>query len=127
MKLPEKTLSFRIDENDYTVKYPNNGLFIEIEAMKSLLTRDTYSSMSTGNTISSQLARYTVDMIAFLAVCCPKLKDDLKVGSLSELDMIPSKKVLKVYVKTILPWLMEWEALVNSDDEEVKAEATPVA
>lgn len=121
--LPKTKLNFKILENDYSVTYPNNGEFIEIEAMKSLLTRDTYNTMSNGGSVSSQLARYTVDMIAFFSVCCSKLRKDLKVDSLSSLDMMSSKKVLKVYIDSILPWLMEWESAINAaDEEEVKTE-----
>lgn len=117
--LPSKSVEFTISTNNYTVNYPNNGEFIGIEAMKNLLTRDTYATMATTDSVSAQLARYTVDMIAFFSTCCPKLKTDLVVNSLSELDMLSSKKIMKVYIKTILPWLTKWEEILNTDDEEV--------
>lgn len=122
MKTPNKSISFSIENNEYSVLWPNNGQFIEIESMKLALTRDTYNSMLGGN-ISSQYAKYTVDMIAFLSVCCPKLKKDLNVESFSELDMLSSKKILNVYIKTILPWITEWENLLNSLESEI---TTPV-
>lgn len=116
MDLPKKEIDFSINDNEYGAKYPNNGQFIDIQAMKARLTGDSYNTIADGNTTSSQLARYTVDMISFFNVCCPKLKLDLKLNSFSELEMIDSKKLLKVYVSIILPWLTEWENILNSDD-----------
>ena len=118
--LPNKSVSFKLLENDYTVNFPNNGQFIEIESMKVLLTRDTYNTIAEGTSISAQYARYTVDAIAFFSTCCSKLRKDLKVDSFSELDMLSSKKIMSVYVKTILPWLIEWESVLNAEDEEDK-------
>lgn len=118
MNLPSKSLTFKIDENEYTVNYPNNGQFIAIESMKSSLTSDNYEALASRGSISSQYARYTVDMIAFFSNCCPQLKKDLKVETFSQLDMIDSKKLIKVYASKILPWLVKWEEVLNSDEEE---------
>jgi hypothetical protein len=115
--LPKKRIEITIGENDYVINYPKVGQFVEVEAMKSRLTRDTYTSMTEGGTVPSQMARYTVDMIAFLSVCCPKIKADLNVDSFSDLEMIESKKILKVYVKDILPWIAEWEFVLNAEDD----------
>lgn len=115
--LPKEKLDFSIDENDYSITFPNNGEYIEIEGMKARLTRDTYNSMAVGVSVSAQMARYTVDMIACLSVLCPKIKEDLKVESFSELKMIDSKRILKVYIDKILPWLTEWESVLNAEDE----------
>jgi hypothetical protein len=64
-------------------------------------------------------------MIAFLSTCCPEMRKDLKVNTFSELDMLASKKLLNIYIKTILPWLTEWEILLNTD-EDTKVEETPI-
>lgn len=121
--LPKEKITIAIGENEYSISFPDNGQYIEIEAMKCRLTRDTYNSMASGGSVSSQMARYTVDMIAFLSVACPKIREDLKVESFSELKMIDSKKILQVYVKSILPWLMEWESVLNAEEEGEKSEA----
>lgn len=120
LTLPSKTIDFTIQDKEYTVKFPNNEKYIEIEVMKSKLTDKEYNSISNGNTNSSQIAKYTVDMIAFFTVCCPKLKEDLTISSFSELDVLENKKFLNVYVKVILPWLLEWDKVINSIDEEDK-------
>jgi hypothetical protein len=122
--IPQKNLSFSIAEVEYNVEFPSNGQFIEIETMKIRLTKDTYHILSEGQTVSSQLARFTVDMIAFFSVCCPKLKENMKVASFSELDMMSSKKIMKVYMDKILPWLTDWDLVLNSIEEEEKEQKT---
>lgn len=123
MTTPNKTVTFKVEENEYTVPFPNNGQFIKIETMKALLTRDTYGTMATGGTVESQMSRFTVDLIAFLSVMCPKLTENLKIGSLSDLDMVTTKALLKTYINTILPWFNEWMTLLNTDEVEEKPEA----
>lgn len=118
LTLPKKTIEVKIGENSYSINYPKNGEFIDIEAFKARLTRDSYNTLVDGNTVASQMARYTVDMIAFLTICCPKIKADLNAPSFSDLEMIDSKKILKVYVNEILPWLTEWENVLNASDDE---------
>lgn len=122
VNLPKSKIEISVSGNDYPIKFPNNGQFIEIEALKARLTRDSYNSMTEGVTTSSQMARYTVDMIAFLSVCCPDIKKDLKVETFSDLEMIDSKKILKIYYKEILPWLTEWELVLNADDDTEETE-----
>lgn len=115
-KLPQKKISIVIDENSYDIDYPKNGQFIQIESLKMALTRGSYNSFSESTNTSTLYARYTVDMIAFFSTCCPKLREDLKVETFADLDMLSTKKLMKVYVNTILPWLMEWEVILNADD-----------
>ena len=115
--LPKTTKDITVLDHDYIVKFPNNGQFIEIEVMKAHMTRDAYNTIASGNSVSSMQARFTVDMIAFFSVCCPKLRTDLKVDSFSELDMLTSKDILNVYLKEVLPWLSEWEMVLNAADE----------
>lgn len=122
--MPSKQVSFSVKENSYTVKFPNNGQFIEVESMKSLLTRTTYNDIAAGGSVSSQYAKVTVDMIAFFHVCCPQLRKDLAVESFSQLEMIDSKVLLQTYIKTIMPWLTEWEIALNSIEEEEQKETS---
>lgn len=117
MTLPSKSITFKVQENEYTVNYPNNGQLIEIESMKARLTGDSYNAISQGETTAAQFARFTVDMIAFFSTCCPNMKKQLNVATFSELDALSSKKLLNVYIKTILPWMMDWEKVLNTEDE----------
>lgn len=122
MQIPSKTVTFKVEENEYTVSFPNNGQFIKIETVKALLTKDTYTAMATGGTVESQMSRFTVDLIAFLSVMCPQLTTALKIDSLSDLDMVSTKKLLNTYITTILPWFNDWLTLLNTDDAEEKKE-----
>jgi hypothetical protein len=120
-KLPNRKLTFKVEENEYTVDYPNTGQYIEMIRLRHALALNNYTVLVSGQTEADQRARYIIETIAFCMVCCTKLKEDLKVQSISELDMITSKKLLKVYMTAILPWLTEWETILSSD-EDVKVE-----
>lgn len=122
LKVPTESISVVIIDKEYEIKWPNNAQYIEIESMKFRLTGDSYNSMVNAATGSADLARYTVDMIAFLSICCPKLKEDLKVGTFSELSMLHTKQILNVYLKSILPWITDWHLILNAPDEEIKTE-----
>jgi len=116
---PAKEISFKVLDNNYTVKYPNTGQMLQIESMKSTLTGDSYGSFMRAETTAAAIAQLTTDMIAFFTVACPQLRKDLKVDTFSELEALDNKALLKTYVKTIRPWLTEWEQILNSlDDEE---------
>lgn len=117
MTIPARTLKFKIESNDYEATYPKVSQFIGIEAMKIALTRDTYSGIAESTSISAIYARYLVDAIAFIGTCCPDVKKDLNVEALTELDMMSAKKLVSVYVDTILPWLLAWEEALNSKEE----------
>ncbi len=116
-KVPTKILSIKVDENTYQISYPNTGQQLQIEDLKRSLAKN-YDALVVGSTLASQNAVYTIDMIAFLSVCCPKLKADLKVSTFSELEAIVNKKLLTIYIKEIYPWLQAWEIFLNTDDQE---------
>lgn len=118
IKFPPRELSFTVGENTYKVKYPNNGQLIQIQSLKHSLTGNQYNSISEGRELSDQLAKYSADRDAFLITCCPQMRKDLKVATFAELEAEDSSKLLTVYIKTILPWLNDWENALNRDPEE---------
>lgn len=113
-KMPSRELSFTVDKNNYKVQYPNTGQFLQIETMKVNLK----GGVAMDPTVNGQIANYSADMIAFFHTCCPEMKKDLGVKTFSDLDMLANKKLLNVYIKTIIPWLNEWEILLNTEEEE---------
>ncbi len=115
--LPPTSISFRINDNSYDIKYPRTGEMLNIESLKVQLSSNTYNELINGNTTASQIARITIDMIAFLSIMCKKLREDMKVETFSELNALDNKKLYQMYIKTILPWLNEWETILNTDDE----------
>ena len=116
--LPSRKITVQIKQNSYEIEFPNTGKLIDIELMKMSMTGNKYGALADSGTTSGDYARFTIDMIANLTVLTPDLKKDLKVNSISELDILDSKYLLKIYLKQILPWLNEWQTLLNSDDEE---------
>lgn len=116
--IPSTTIKFKILENEYTATCPNNGEYLSIESMKHKLTDNKYNEISSNPDPASQRAKFDADMMSFFIICCPQVRDDLKIKSFSELDRLSSNKLVKVYLKTILPWLMNWDQVVNADLEE---------
>ena len=116
-QLPERKKTFKILENTYTVDFPTTGGLMEIEIMKAQLSRGQYSALAENATVNSSYSRFLIDMIATFTVLLPDLKKDMNVKTISELNPLDSKKLLKVYLSDVLPWLNSWFEILNSDDE----------
>lgn len=116
-QLPERKKTFKILENTYTVEFPNTGDLMTIEILKTQLSKGQYSSLSESNTVTGNYSRFLVDMIAVFTVLLPDLKKDMNVKTISELKVEDSKKLLKIYLQEVLPWLNSWFEILNSDDE----------
>jgi len=97
-------ISFKIEDNTYSVAFPNVGELMEIETMRFALTNNTYTSLATSPLRSAIYICDLVDMIAFFTVMVPELKKDLVVNSFSELEPSKAKIFLKAYKSTIQPW-----------------------
>jgi hypothetical protein len=123
--LPAKSITIKIGENEYEVKFPNNGQIIDMETMKINLTKDTHRSMLFNVTASAERAYLTVEAIVTFSVLIPKLKDDLVVKSLLDLDPYQSKQLVKAYSEQFYPWFKQWMDIVNEDDEVKDAGANP--
>lgn len=99
-------ISFKIEDNTYTVSFPSVGQMMEIEAMKFALTNNSYTALKTTGLKSSIYVCDLVDTISFLTVMVPELKKDLKVSSFSELEPAKAKIFLMAYKSTIQPWYL---------------------
>lgn len=119
MKIPERTLTFKVQDNQYEVQYPNTGQLVDMQSLKHTLSSGQYRNLSNSDTNADLNARFVIDMISFFTYCVPNLRKDLAITSYSELDVIKTKKLLAIYVKQIYPWLAEWEKFFNADEEEV--------
>jgi hypothetical protein len=118
----QRKITFKIKSKEYILSIPNNGQLIDIESMKILLGKGTYSSMMNSQTVNSVTALDTIDMIAMFTVLLPNLASDLSVKSLSDLDIIDSIELLNIYRKEICPWIITWQKLLASylNDEDEK-------
>lgn len=117
-QLPERKKTFKIENNTYDVEFPTTGGLIEIEILKTQLSRGQYNEISNAGTVSGNYSRFMIDTISTFTILFPQLKKDLNVKTISELNPLDSKKLLKVYLKEVLPWLNSWMEILNSDDEE---------
>lgn len=117
-QLPDRKKKFQILNNEYEVNFPNTGELFEIELLKASLSKGQYGSLIENGTSASRYSRYIIDMISVFTIIFPELKKDMKVKTISELEAIDSKILLKIYVKEVLPWFDSWMEVLNHDDEE---------
>lgn len=120
-KLPNQSIDFEFGGNNYTINFPNNGQFIDIEKTKAQLTNGYYGEMKSGSG-NSYYATMIVDMIATFSVLCKDLIKDLNKDVL-KITLIESKPLVDIYQKKYLPWFNEWSnILAEVDLEEEKTE-----
>lgn len=122
-QLPSRQISVEVKageiSNIYQIKFPTNNELIQIEAMKSSLSYNEYNGIARSGTAASSFARSIIDMIAFFTIMIPQLKTDMNVKTIGELHPIDSKQLMNVYRDQVSPWLNEWGAILESDDEEL--------
>lgn len=111
MKIPDRKKEIKIKDNSYTMEV-STGSFIDIEIYKMQFTDGHYPSLV--NNAQSLMAKYHVDMIAAFNVLIPQLKKDMNVESISQLDPVDGKNLLDIYIKDVMPWLLEWTSFQNS-------------
>jgi hypothetical protein len=117
MKIPNRTLTLKIKENEYEVKM-KMGTLIDIELTKMQLTNGQYNSLAKTTTSESLMAKYNIDMIAAISVLFPNIKEDMRVKAFADLDPVDGKLLLDLYVKQISPWLIDWLTFQNSTEED---------
>ena len=120
--LPSKQLTFKLFEKDMTVDYPNTRGLINISILKAQISKQQYDAISSSNNASDTYVLFLIDAIATLSVIAPELEKTLNAKSFYELDTVDASKILKVYLKTILPWMNEWQNVFTSDPDEVVGE-----
>lgn len=108
MNFPARTKTIVIRENKYEVKFPNNGQFIDIQALKAKITSDTLSALSLGDTDSQFGSLLAAAIATFNILMPPAFKEDLKVKSLLELELPEGAELVDIYVNQYLPWYNEW-------------------
>lgn len=114
----QKSITVKIEENEYTVEFPKVGDLIDIEIRKSLLSKNQYFGILSTGTVTANFALDMIDAASVFSVMIPELKEDLKVKNLMELSPIDAKKIIKVYKKDFLPWYDGWLEAIKGDEEE---------
>lgn len=119
MELNEN-LMFQLKGKTYELSFPRVGEYRTIQAMKQTLSLNTYGSMSRAMMASTEEALDMIDMEAYFSVLCPKLIEDLKCDSFSELGLLDYKEVKKVFKDQFVPWWNAIEELLQPTPKKVK-------
>lgn len=112
-KTIKRELEIVIKGVKYTASFPTVGDFLNIERYKMTLSASQYSAMVASGLFSAGQALDIIDMIAYFTVLIPKLKEDLKVETFSELDLLDSKELVDLYKGEFKPWVEEWMKLFS--------------
>lgn len=115
----KREIVITVNENNYKVKFPTVGQFIQIEAQKALLSRNQYGSMITSGTKVAFKALDFVDMLAYFTILIPEMndKDADAYVNLHNLDIMDANELLKVYKEDFKPWVDAWVAIINKTDK----------
>lgn len=108
-----ENLVFQLKGKSYSVTFPRVGEYRTIEAMKQSLSLNTYGSMSRSLMTSSEEALDMIDMESYLSVLCPKLIEDFKCNSFSDLGLLDYAEIKKVFKQQFVPWWNEIEQLLH--------------
>ena len=108
----EKT--FTVKGNQYSLKFPNIGQYLDVESLRMRLSDGTYQSMLRSNLVSSGIAMDMIDMISTLTILCPQLLKDMKSSTILDLDIMEANELLTVYKKDVSTWVDSWMKLLSS-------------
>lgn len=123
----ERTLKFKFKERSYSISFPTNGQFIDIESKKVELTNGQLGNLISSRTIASLRTVKLVEIVSTFSILCPKLEEDLKVNSLLDLDVLDSIELIRFYNKNISPWLNSWfNEFSKIFEDELKKEEKPL-
>lgn len=119
--IKSKLIEFK--DESYTVNFPNVGQLQDIEAFKMSYTNGRYIDMfNSGLKIHEQLLDMT-DAIAYLAILCPKLMENLKIKSWRNCDPFLAKEIVNCYKTQFIPW---YKPLLEDLYKFDEVEETPV-
>lgn len=113
-----KVVTLKINEKEYSFGFPTVGEFCQIETMKQALSRGNYAIMITSPMSMTQMALDMIDIEATLTVMCPNLIKDLKVDSISKLDVRDFKAIREVYDEKVVPFFKEVMEVLNPANKE---------
>jgi len=118
----QRSINFKVKENEYSLSFPTVGQVIDIESTKSKLSNGTYGDLVRAGTITAGTALDQIDMFSYFSILCPDLIADLKVSRYQDLDIFDAKELLLVYRKDVLPWVAEWQKVLSVFEPDVIAE-----
>lgn len=117
-KLPNRELSFKLEDKEYLMKFPITSELIDIAIVRARLSAGRYDVLSNTQILGDKLAQFSIDTIAYFSILCPELLKNLNVKSYLDLELMDMKKIITLYINKVLPWLNEWYDILNSVDED---------
>lgn len=114
IKQPALSADFEIQEQKFTVKYPNSGQMIEIAVLKAKLSEGQYAQLLFQRSNESTISLQMIDAYSFFTIMIPDLKNSLNVKSLYDLTILQSAELIHVYDDILAPWLDAWTETINN-------------
>jgi hypothetical protein len=115
-------LTFRLKGNEYFIEFPRVGEYRRIETLKQSLSLNTYGSMVRSMTAAAEEALDMIDMEAYFSVMCPKLIEDLKCDSFSDLGLLDYKELKREYQEKFVPWWNDIQKLLQPEPKKQKVD-----
>ena len=103
----ERTKSFKIGQKQFTVKFPNVGQIIDLDAMKQALSGNRYGSMAASGLASAYYALDLIDAIAFYQVVCPEVGRYYDIKNYAEMELDKIEDLMKAWKDEIQPWFID--------------------
>jgi len=126
VEFPTPTLVINILQNEYTLKWPDTGQFIDIELKKVAYAKQQNDGLIAKASVESINVSFTIDMIATFHVLIPQLERDINTPSLFKLPLQQNAHLLNIYLRKIYPWLKQLYEAVNDSvidtEDEIKGE-----
>lgn len=98
------TKTIKVQDQTFTLNYPNVGQFIDIKVLETRLSQGTSAQLVAGT--PAQLDAFLfITTYAHFAVLCPDLLKQLKVTSLLDLSIKDFEELSGIYLKEIQPWI----------------------
>lgn len=122
MSLPSRSIVINIGPNEYPITYPNVGKQLDIDLLKLQMSNNTYDQLRYSFNPSFVKKADQLDAVATFNILIPKLKKDITVTSLLNLESEQFEQVLSAYIDQFLPWYEEWNLALSKPKEEVVEE-----
>lgn len=103
--MTELTTILTLNGIQYPAFYPNVGQKILIEQRKLSLSEGTYKALVASDTVQGNELLDFIDAFAYLSVCSPEIKLDVK--DFKSCNVVIEKNLTNLFKKQFFPWLLE--------------------
>ena len=104
----EREIFINYNGKKFSVKFPNVGQIMDIEALKMGLTGGKYGTFAASGIKSMYFVLDMVDAIAFFSVMCPRLKNFITEEDAdkdyTQMNPTSVKPLVDIYKRDVMPW-----------------------